>query len=68
MITEIAHHGIEKMYSDIKRIIREQSFHQAQSRLYNTEWTHRMRQCRAAYTTAIERKIQRIRTENTKHK
>ncbi|MBO5946586.1 MAG: hypothetical protein J6Q44_00385 [Alphaproteobacteria bacterium] len=56
------------MYSSIKRILREMAISEAKSKIHQAEWTERMRACRRAYDTAINRQLKRLRNERTKHK
>ena len=41
---------------------------EAMSKIKKHEWTERMRACRRAYDTAINRQLKRLRNERTKHK
>ena len=57
-----------KMYTSIKRILREMARYEAMSKIHSQEWNERMRACRRAFDTATSRKIKHLRNERTKHK
>lgn len=57
-----------KMYSSIKRILREMATSEAKSKIHQAEWTERMRACRRAFNTAQQHQAKQLRNKRTKNK
>ena len=68
MINEIAHNGQDKMFEDIKRILREISVSEARSQIDKRQLSYRIRQYQKAYRIKQAQIKLRIQSQNTKNK
>ena len=68
MINEIAHNGQDKMFEDIKRILREISISEARSQIDKRQLSYRIRQYHKAYRIKQAQIKLRIQSQNTKNK